>query len=133
MVPTIMYKDRIMVNMSDGQVKEITQSMTPDKKTAKSISNLHALNEITIERGACGFLTNLECSVNDHFFTTIQADGLIISTPTGSTAYNLSAGGSIVHNSVKCMTMTPICPHSLSFRPLIFPDTCKLTLKVSED
>lgn len=59
-----------------------------------------------------------------------KSDGLIISTPTGSTAYSLSSGGPIVHPSVMALLMTPICPRSLSFRPLLFPDTSQLTLQV---
>jgi ATP-NAD kinase C-terminal domain len=60
----------------------------------------------------------------------MKSDGLIISTPTGSTAYSLSSGGPIVHPSVKALLLTPICPRSLSFRPLLFPGTSQLTLQV---
>jgi NAD kinase len=59
-----------------------------------------------------------------------QGDGLIIGTPTGSTAYSLAAGGSMVHPQVPCILFTPICPHSLSFRPLMFPDYCQLCIQV---
>ena len=81
------------------------------------------MNEIVIERGPNSFLTNLDLFIDGNFLTTIQADGVIIATPTGSTAYNISAGGSIVHASVKATLITPICPHSLSFRPVIVPDS----------
>jgi hypothetical protein len=60
----------------------------------------------------------------------LQGDGLIIGTPTGSTAYSLAAGGSMVHPQVPCILFTPICPHSLSFRPLMFPDYCQLCIQV---
>ena len=63
-------------------------------------------------------------------FTHPQGDGLIVATPTGSTAYNLAAGGSMVHPQVPGILFTPICPHSLSFRPLIFPDYVQLCVQV---
>ena len=66
----------------------------------EQIKNLHAMNEIVVERGPNSFLTNVDLFVDNDFLTTVQADGVIIATPTGSTAYNLSAGGSIVHTSV---------------------------------
>lgn len=68
-----------------------------------------------------------------NFVTRVQGDGLIISTPTGSTAYNLAAGGSILHPQVPGILFTPICPHSLSFRPLIFPDHVQLCIQVPAD
>jgi len=86
------------------------------------------MNEVVIDRGPSPFLTNLQCFVGDAFMTSVQGDGVLISTPTGSTAYNLAAGGSMVHPAVPGIMFTPICPHSLSFRPLVLPDT--LTLKI---
>lgn len=71
--------------------------------------------------------------VDGNFLTLVQADGVIVSTPTGSTAYNMSAGGSIVHTGVRAVLVTPICPHSLSFRPVLLPDNSVITLRVSEE
>ncbi|KAI3461126.1 hypothetical protein Pfo_017789 [Paulownia fortunei] len=86
------------------------------------------LNEVTIDRGISSFLTNLECYCDNSFVTCVQGDGLILSTTSGSTAYSLAAGGSMVHPQVPGILFTPICPHSLSFRPLMLPE--HVTLRV---
>eukprot|EP01066_Platyproteum_vivax_P013690 Platyproteum_vivax@DN6185_c0_g1_i1.p1 len=92
-----------------------------------------ALNECVVDRGVSSQLANLDVYVNEHLFTNVAADGLIIATPTGSSAYSMSAGGSICHPKVPCMLFTPICPHSLSFRPLILPDHVCLKIVVPPD
>lgn len=92
----------------------------------------HAMNDLTIHRGHEPHLTNVDIAVDGQFVTTAIADGITVSTPTGSTAYSLSSGGSIVHPAVPCILITPICPRSLSFRPLIVPAGATLTLSVSE-
>jgi len=92
--------------------------------------DFHVLNETVIDRGNSPYLTEILCSCNDLPITTIRADGIIISSPTGSTAYSLSAGASIIHPLVPGIVFTPICPHSLSFRPVVFPDCVELKLKV---
>ena len=81
----------------------------------------HALNEVVIARGEAEFMASFDIIVNNAPLTTVRGDGIMISTPTGSTAYNLSAGGSIVHPSCEVLCLTAICPHSLSFRPVILP------------
>ncbi|PIA48334.1 hypothetical protein AQUCO_01400737v1 [Aquilegia coerulea] len=88
------------------------------------------LNEVTIDRGISSYLTNLECYCDSSFVTSVQGDGLIISTTSGSTAYSLAAGGSMVHPQVPGILFTPICPHSLSFRPLILPEYVTLRVQV---
>lgn len=88
-----------------------------------------ALNEVTIDRGMSPYLTNLEISCDGTPITNIQADGLIVATSTGSTAYSLSAGGTMMHPSVPALQLTPICPHSLTTRPICLPDS--VTLRVS--
>ncbi|XP_043692476.1 putative NAD kinase 3 [Telopea speciosissima] len=88
------------------------------------------LNEVTIDRGISSFLTNLECYCDNSFVTSVQGDGLILSTTSGSTAYSLAAGGSMVHPQVPGILFTPICPHSLSFRPLILPEYAILRVQV---
>ncbi|XP_023641184.1 NAD(H) kinase 1 isoform X3 [Capsella rubella] len=88
------------------------------------------LNEVTIDRGISSYLTNLECYCDDSFVTCVQGDGLILSTTSGSTAYSLAAGGSMVHPQVPGILFTPICPHSLSFRPLILPEHVTVRVQV---
>jgi NADH kinase len=89
------------------------------------------MNELTLHRGRSPHLTSIECFVDGQYLTDAIADGLIISTPTGSTAYSLSAGGPIVHPSVDTLVVTPICPRSLSFRTVLLPTTSRIQLKVS--
>lgn len=91
------------------------------------------LNEVVVDRGSSPYLSNLDTFVDGKYITTVQADGIIMSTPTGSTAYSMSAGGSMVHPSVPAVLFTPICPHSLSFRPIVFPDSAKITVVIAED
>lgn len=93
---------------------------------------LHAINEVSIDRGVHPHLAIIDIYVNNHFLTEAVADGIIISTPTGSTAYSLSAGGSIVHPLVKSLLITPISARSLSFRPLVLPLNTKVVLKLSK-
>lgn len=109
-----------------------------DGKQIPGSETFEVLNELVIDRGPSSFLSMIECYelTSDGQFrllTKVQADGLILSTPTGSTAYSVSAGGSMVHPSVPCILLTPICPHSLSFRPVILPDSAKLLLRVPDD
>lgn len=92
-----------------------------------------ALNDITFHRGSSPHLAQIDIRVNGDFLTTAIADGLTIATPTGSTAYSLSAGGSIVHPSVDSILVTPICPRSLSFRPLIFPPDAQISIQLGEN
>ena len=91
-----------------------------------------ALNECAIDRGT-NPLTNLECFIDGIFVTRVQGDGLIVATPSGSTAYSLAAGGSIAHPTVPGLLLTPIAAHSLSFRPLVFPDSVRLCVRVPTD
>lgn len=95
-------------------------------------TSLHAINEVSIDRGAHPHLAIIDIFVNNHFLTEAVADGILISTPTGSTAYSLSAGGSIVHPLVKSLLITPISARSLSFRPLVLPLNTKVVLRLSK-
>ncbi|CAI4059705.1 hypothetical protein N7582_001424 [Saccharomyces uvarum] len=94
------------------------------------VSEHHVLNEITIDRGPTPCLSLLELYGHNSLMTKVQGDGLIVATPTGSTAYSLSAGGSLISPSVNAIAVTPICPHTLSFRPIILPDSMELKVRV---
>ncbi|EPZ34265.1 ATP-NAD kinase [Rozella allomycis CSF55] len=96
-------------------------------------NTLQVLNEVMIDRGPSSYMSILELYGNLRHLTTVQADGLAIATPTGSTAYSLSAGGSIVHPEVPAMLVTPICPHTLSFRPMLLPDSMELRVQIPPD
>ena len=94
---------------------------------------MQAMNEISITRGDGAGMCSYEVYVNGTLLTVVQGDCVLISTPTGSTAYNLSCGGPIVHNSAQVVCLTPICPHSLSFRPIILPVlNCELSFRLSK-
>ena len=88
-----------------------------------------ALNDVVASKGNIARIIQLELGVNGSRIAHIRADGLIIATPTGSTAYSLSAGGPIVHPEVNALVVTPICAHSLTLRPLVVPDRLTLTVK----
>lgn len=99
-------------------------------RKGKLHSEHHALNDIVIERGSYSQLINMSIYSDKFLVSSVKADGFIIATPTGSTAYNLAAGGPILHPEVKSVVVTPISPHSLTIRPLLFPDNLTLTFKL---
>lgn len=96
------------------------------------ITKQQVLNELVIDRGPSPYITHLDLFGDDSLLTVSQADGIIIATPTGSTAYSLSAGGALIHPGVNAISVTPICPHTLSFRPILLPDGMTLKVRVSE-
>ncbi len=88
------------------------------------------LNDVVINKGALARLASIDTSIDGRYLTTYRADGLIIATPTGSTAYSLAAGGPVLHPGVPAIVMTPICPFTLTNRPLIIPDTSTISINL---
>ncbi len=90
------------------------------------------LNDVVINKRTLARIIDLEVFIDNEFLTIFRADGLIISTPTGSTAYNLSAGGPIIYPTVDAFVINPICPFTLSNRPIIIPDTSKIEIRLGQ-
>lgn len=99
------------------------------------VTRTRVLNDAVINKSALARIIEIEASLNQQFVNSFRADGLIVSTPTGSTAYNLSAGGPIIYPSMNAVVLTPICPFTLSNRPLVVPDDAviELCLKTEQE
>ncbi|KAG6010366.1 hypothetical protein E4U21_006930 [Claviceps maximensis] len=139
----VLLRNRLKADVVDRQGKSISHEVSDtlashdgqhgetSSKVAPPPASLRAINEISVHRGSHPHLAVIDIYQNGHFLTETTADGILISTPTGSTAYSLSAGGPIVHPLVKSLLITPISPCSLSFRSLVLPLDTKVTLRMS--
>lgn len=101
--------------------------------TADSVETNYALNDFVVDKGTSARLLYIETNVDDVLLNNYRADGVIVSTPTGSTAYSLSAGGPILVPNMQAIVVTPICPHSLTVRPIVLSDKSSLKLCISPD
>ncbi len=101
------------------------------EKDGKEIYSGIALNEAVVSAGSVARITDIDLTV-DKDVIDYRADGIIISTPTGSTAYSMSAGGPIIDPAVRCLTVTPVCSHSLTARPMLAREEAEITVKLSE-
>lgn len=114
-------------------VEELVGSEADDKRTHKPDHTFEILNDIVVDRGPNPTMSTIELFGDNEHMTTVQADGICVATPTGSTAYNLAAGGSLCHPENPVILVTAICAHTLSFRPIILPDTLVLRIAVPYD
>lgn len=110
-----------------------TLAATLDVELGKQVMQYQVLNEVVIDRGPSSYLSNVDVYLDGHLITTVQGDGVIVSTPTGSTAYAAAAGASMIHPNVPAIMITPICPHSLSFRPIVVPAGVELKIMLSPE
>uniref|UniRef100_A0A674DNU6 NAD(+) kinase n=1 Tax=Salmo trutta TaxID=8032 RepID=A0A674DNU6_SALTR len=104
-----------------------------DSEGSRKAMQYQVLNEVVVDRGPSSYLSNVDLFLDGHLITTVQGDGVIVSTPTGSTAYAVAAGASMIHPNVPAIMITPICPHSLSFRPIVVPAGVELKIMLSRD
>lgn len=115
----------VMDMMLKGQLEVERRLMLATRviRDGEEMCRFHVLNDVVINKGAIARIIDLDIYINDLFLTTFRADGLIIATPTGSTAYNLSAGGPILYPTSDNFILNPICPFTLTNRPIILPDS----------
>ena len=117
-----------ILTLSQIKISERTMLEVDVLRKGKSILKSFVVNDAVISKGAIARIIGVKISANDEWANTVRADGIIVSTPTGSTAYSLAAGGPIVMPALDCMLVTPICPHGLTQRTLVLPDQVKLEM-----
>ncbi len=117
----------------DGRFQLDERMMLSGHRPENPGTTLHALNDLVLSRSKLGRVVRIRTYVGEDFVTEYVCDGIIVSTPTGSTAYNLSAQGPIIHPEMNAVVVNPICPHTLTNRPLILPEHAELRFVVLTD
>jgi NAD+ kinase len=120
--------DRVLNDRATHDLRMMLRAVTT-RAGQPALTHL-ALNDVVFTRTALSRMIELSVSVGDQFVTAVKADGLIVATPTGSTAYNLAAGGPIVHPSMDALVLTPIAPHTLTNRPIVIPTEREVRVKM---
>jgi NAD+ kinase len=120
--------------MLNGELEVESRLMLETKvlRMEDEICRFSVLNDVVINKGPLARIIHLDAYINETFLTTFRADGLIVSTPTGSTGYNLSAGGPILYPTMASFILTPICPFTISNRPIILPDSDTISIMMGE-
>lgn len=121
-----------LVEVLSGTFETVERSLfeVELKRSGRSPQTYKVLNDVVVNKSALARIIQLRVRVDGRLIAEYRADGLIVSTPTGSTAYNLSAAGPIVHPELPVAVLTPICPHTLTMRPLVVPDSSELTVRL---
>ena len=117
---------------NDFTTSERMRLLVRISREGQEIARETVLNDVVINKGTLARLADIETRIDGHYLTTYRADGFIIATPTGSTAYSLAAGGPVLQPAVPGIIMTPICPFTLTNRPLIIPDSAIISLRLAE-
>ena len=119
-------------NLNDTVDDLVAGHFSLEERTLMQVGDSYALNEVFLHRSEDSSLLRTQVTVDGDYVATYGGDGIIVATPTGSTAYSLSCGGPILTPNSHCMVLTPIAAHTLTLRPIIIPDTSTITLKVVE-
>jgi NAD+ kinase len=121
--------DRVFAN--DFVLDERLMLKTHVHRHGETVAQGVVLNDVVISKGTLARMIELKIAIQGQFVTNLRGDGLIISSPTGSTAYSLSAGGPIINPAVRSLMLTPVCPHTLAHRPLIVPDNVEVEVTLT--
>jgi len=125
----------VVQTMIDGGLHVESRVMLETRviREGSEVIRFQVLNDVVINKSTLARIIDLDVTIDNEILTTFRADGLIISTPTGSTAYNLSAGGPILYPTVESFILTPICPFTLTNRPIIVPDTALIGIRMGRE
>lgn len=124
----------VEVLLSNGlEIEQRLMLETRVLRQEEEVCRFQTLNDVVINKGALARIIDLDVFINEEFLTTFRSDGLIISTPTGSTGYNLGAGGPVLYPTMSSIILTPICPFTLTNRPIILPDSITVLIMMEKD